>query len=132
LLQWTIHPFVFQNKKIYTVLIWCRVLAYLVVSVFLVLLFIRSPSIARNEVWTWICWKQVFVILYAWRARNKKKNIERIIGKKAIIHWCSHHSNNPAVWSQNWLCKIFISNGFLRIYNLPCLAKLNPDTSTSV
>nr|XP_034893618.1 uncharacterized protein LOC118032928 isoform X1 [Populus alba]XP_034893619.1 uncharacterized protein LOC118032928 isoform X1 [Populus alba] len=27
---WTIHPFVFQNKKIYTVLIWCRVLAYLV------------------------------------------------------------------------------------------------------
>ncbi|KAI5603471.1 hypothetical protein BDE02_01G221200 [Populus trichocarpa] len=30
LLQWTIHPFVFQNKKIYTVLIWCRVLAYLV------------------------------------------------------------------------------------------------------
>ncbi|KAJ6424885.1 hypothetical protein OIU84_025623 [Salix udensis] len=30
LLQWTLHPFVFQNKKIYTVLIWCRVLAYLV------------------------------------------------------------------------------------------------------
>ncbi|KAJ6299579.1 hypothetical protein OIU76_020532 [Salix suchowensis] len=27
---WTLHPFVFQNKKIYTVLIWCRVLAYLV------------------------------------------------------------------------------------------------------
>lgn len=31
--QWTFHPFVFQNKKIYTVLIWCRVLAYLVVSI---------------------------------------------------------------------------------------------------
>ncbi|KAL5580866.1 hypothetical protein UlMin_013308 [Ulmus minor] len=29
---WTIHPFFFQSKKIYTVLIWCRVLAYLVVS----------------------------------------------------------------------------------------------------
>ncbi|KAI9194998.1 hypothetical protein LWI28_010715 [Acer negundo] len=29
---WTLHPFVFQSKRIYTVLIWCRVLAYLVVS----------------------------------------------------------------------------------------------------
>ncbi|KAL5817088.1 hypothetical protein ACOSQ3_025466 [Xanthoceras sorbifolium] len=29
---WTFHPFVFQSKRIYTVLIWCRVLAYLVVS----------------------------------------------------------------------------------------------------
>lgn len=29
---WTFHPFIFQNKKIYTVLIWCRVLAYLVAS----------------------------------------------------------------------------------------------------
>ncbi|KAJ8751482.1 hypothetical protein K2173_016699 [Erythroxylum novogranatense] len=28
---WTFHPFIFQNKKIYTALIWCRVLAYLVV-----------------------------------------------------------------------------------------------------
>lgn len=28
---WTLHPFIFQTKKIYTVLIWCRVLAYLVV-----------------------------------------------------------------------------------------------------
>ncbi|XP_065878539.1 phosphatidylinositol:ceramide inositolphosphotransferase 1 [Euphorbia lathyris] len=27
---WTLHPFVFQQKKIYTCLIWCRVLAYLV------------------------------------------------------------------------------------------------------
>lgn len=32
LLQWTFHPFVFQSKKIYTVLLWCRVLAFLVVS----------------------------------------------------------------------------------------------------
>ncbi|GLU02281.1 hypothetical protein SLE2022_195360 [Rubroshorea leprosula] len=29
---WTFHPFVFQCKRIYTVLIWCRVFAYLVVS----------------------------------------------------------------------------------------------------
>ncbi|KAF8010355.1 hypothetical protein BT93_J1090 [Corymbia citriodora subsp. variegata] len=29
---WTFHPFIYQNKKIYTVLIWCRVLAYLVAS----------------------------------------------------------------------------------------------------
>ncbi|XP_057757784.1 phosphatidylinositol:ceramide inositolphosphotransferase 1-like [Arachis stenosperma] len=28
---WTFHPFIFKNKKIYTVLLWCRVLAYLVV-----------------------------------------------------------------------------------------------------
>ncbi|XP_075634329.1 phosphatidylinositol:ceramide inositolphosphotransferase 3 isoform X1 [Castanea sativa] len=27
---WTFHPFFFQSKRIYTVLIWCRVLAYLV------------------------------------------------------------------------------------------------------
>jgi len=33
LLQWTFHPFIFKTKKIYTVLIWCRVLAFLVVSV---------------------------------------------------------------------------------------------------
>ncbi|XWS53063.1 hypothetical protein CRYUN_Cryun11dG0125600 [Craigia yunnanensis] len=30
--KWTFHPFVFQSKRIYTVLIWCRILAYLVVS----------------------------------------------------------------------------------------------------
>ncbi|XWS28757.1 hypothetical protein CRYUN_Cryun25bG0098600 [Craigia yunnanensis] len=29
---WTFHPFVFLSKRIYTVLIWCRILAYLVVS----------------------------------------------------------------------------------------------------
>ncbi|KAJ8899949.1 hypothetical protein K2173_019654 [Erythroxylum novogranatense] len=27
---WTFHPFIFKSKKIYTVLIWCRVLAFLV------------------------------------------------------------------------------------------------------
>ncbi|KAJ0083355.1 hypothetical protein Patl1_31210 [Pistacia atlantica] len=29
---WTLHPFLFQRKRIYTVLIWCRVFIYLVVS----------------------------------------------------------------------------------------------------
>nr|DAD26585.1 TPA_asm: hypothetical protein HUJ06_028054 [Nelumbo nucifera] len=29
---WTFHPFIFHSKKIYTVLIWRRVLAFLVVS----------------------------------------------------------------------------------------------------
>ncbi|KAG9155948.1 hypothetical protein Leryth_004175 [Lithospermum erythrorhizon] len=28
---WTFHPFIFKNKKIYTVLVWCRVLAFLCV-----------------------------------------------------------------------------------------------------
>lgn len=27
---WTFHPFIFKSKKIYTVLVWCRVLAFLV------------------------------------------------------------------------------------------------------
>ncbi|EPS65380.1 hypothetical protein M569_09398, partial [Genlisea aurea] len=31
LLKWSFHPFIFKTKKIYTVHIWCRVLAYLVV-----------------------------------------------------------------------------------------------------
>ncbi|KAH1084526.1 hypothetical protein J1N35_024287 [Gossypium stocksii] len=29
---WTLHPFTFKSKKIYTVLVWCRVLAFLVAS----------------------------------------------------------------------------------------------------
>ncbi|KAG2304455.1 hypothetical protein Bca52824_033106 [Brassica carinata] len=29
-LKWTFHPFIIKSKKIYTVLIWCRVLAFLV------------------------------------------------------------------------------------------------------
>ncbi|XP_022748415.1 phosphatidylinositol:ceramide inositolphosphotransferase 1-like isoform X2 [Durio zibethinus] len=32
LLPWTFHPFIFKSKKIYTVLVWCRVLAFLVAS----------------------------------------------------------------------------------------------------
>lgn len=32
---WTFHPFIFKSKKIYTVLIWCRVLAFLVACQFL-------------------------------------------------------------------------------------------------
>lgn len=32
---WTFHPFIFKTKKIYTVLIWCRVLAFLVACQFL-------------------------------------------------------------------------------------------------
>ena len=30
--QWTFHPFIFHSKRFYTVLIWCRVLGFLVVS----------------------------------------------------------------------------------------------------
>ncbi|XP_020272548.1 phosphatidylinositol:ceramide inositolphosphotransferase-like [Asparagus officinalis] len=32
LLQWTFHPFIFHSKRLYTVLIWRRVLAFLVAS----------------------------------------------------------------------------------------------------
>ena len=39
--QWTFHPFIFKTKKIYTVLMWCRVLAFLVVSA---LFLYNSPS----------------------------------------------------------------------------------------
>lgn len=31
--QWTFNPFIFHSKRFYTVLLWCRVLAFLVVSV---------------------------------------------------------------------------------------------------
>ncbi|KAJ4885235.1 Phosphatidylinositol:ceramide inositolphosphotransferase 1 [Raphanus sativus] len=34
-LLWTFHPFIMKSKKIYTVLIWCRVLAFLVACQFL-------------------------------------------------------------------------------------------------
>ncbi|GMP85666.1 hypothetical protein CsSME_00038734 [Camellia sinensis var. sinensis] len=37
---WTFHPFILKSKKIYTVLIWCRVLAFLVVSVSFFVFFI--------------------------------------------------------------------------------------------
>ncbi|KAF8117962.1 hypothetical protein N665_0007s0011 [Sinapis alba] len=35
LLPWTFHPFILKSKKIYTVLIWCGVLAFLVACQFL-------------------------------------------------------------------------------------------------
>jgi hypothetical protein len=31
-LQWTFHPFIYHSKRFYTVLLWRRVLAFLVVS----------------------------------------------------------------------------------------------------
>ncbi|XP_022157902.1 phosphatidylinositol:ceramide inositolphosphotransferase 1-like [Momordica charantia] len=42
---WTLHPFVFQSKKIYTVLIWCRVLAYLVACQFLRIITFYSTQL---------------------------------------------------------------------------------------
>ncbi|KAL6200276.1 hypothetical protein ACLB2K_030058 [Fragaria x ananassa] len=42
---WTFHPFVFQSKKIYTVLIWCRVFAYLAVSQFLRIITFYSTQL---------------------------------------------------------------------------------------
>jgi hypothetical protein len=35
---WTFHPFVYHNKRFYTVLLWRRVLAFLVVSYILLLI----------------------------------------------------------------------------------------------
>lgn len=31
-MQWTFHPFIYHSKRFYTILIWRRVLAFLVVS----------------------------------------------------------------------------------------------------
>ncbi|KAK4780578.1 hypothetical protein SAY87_016684 [Trapa incisa] len=42
---WTFHPFVLQNKRIYTVLIWCRVLAYLVACQILRILTFYSTQL---------------------------------------------------------------------------------------
>ncbi|KAK4342814.1 hypothetical protein RND71_038630 [Anisodus tanguticus] len=42
---WTFHPFIFKNKKIYTVLIWCRVLAFLVGCQFLRILTFYSTQL---------------------------------------------------------------------------------------
>ncbi|PKI66487.1 hypothetical protein CRG98_013143 [Punica granatum] len=42
---WTFHPFVFQSKKIYTALIWCRVLAYLVACQILRILTFYSTQL---------------------------------------------------------------------------------------
>nr|GLL36935.1 phosphatidylinositol:ceramide inositolphosphotransferase 1-like [Ipomoea trifida] len=42
---WTFHPFIFKNKKIYTVLIWCRVLAFLVACQFLRIITFYSTQL---------------------------------------------------------------------------------------
>ncbi|KAL3326747.1 hypothetical protein AABB24_037439 [Solanum stoloniferum] len=42
---WTSHPFIFKTKKIYTVLIWCRVLAFLVACQFLRMLTFYSTQL---------------------------------------------------------------------------------------
>uniref|UniRef100_A0A0V0I7W7 Putative phosphatidylinositol:ceramide inositolphosphotransferase 1-like n=1 Tax=Solanum chacoense TaxID=4108 RepID=A0A0V0I7W7_SOLCH len=42
---WTFHPFIFKTKKIYTVLIWCRVLAFLVACQFLRMLTFYSTQL---------------------------------------------------------------------------------------
>ncbi|KAK9714157.1 hypothetical protein RND81_06G075300 [Saponaria officinalis] len=42
---WTFYPFIFKSKKIYTVLIWCRVLAFLVASQFLRIITFYSTQL---------------------------------------------------------------------------------------
>ncbi|PKI34851.1 hypothetical protein CRG98_044755 [Punica granatum] len=42
---WTFHPFIFKTKKIYTVLVWCRVLAFLVGSQFLRIITFYSTQL---------------------------------------------------------------------------------------
>lgn len=42
---WTFHPFIFQSKKIYTVLLWRRVLAFLVASQFLRIITFYSTQL---------------------------------------------------------------------------------------
>ncbi|XP_065854278.1 phosphatidylinositol:ceramide inositolphosphotransferase 1 [Euphorbia lathyris] len=42
---WTFHPFICKSKKIYTVLIWCRVLAFLVASQFLRIITFYSTQL---------------------------------------------------------------------------------------
>lgn len=42
---WTFHPFIFKSKKIYTVLLWCRVLAFLVGSQFLRIITFYSTQL---------------------------------------------------------------------------------------
>nr|XP_019071713.1 phosphatidylinositol:ceramide inositolphosphotransferase 1 isoform X4 [Solanum lycopersicum] len=45
LLPWTFHPFIFKIKKIYTVLIWCRVLAFLAACQFLRIITFYSTQL---------------------------------------------------------------------------------------
>ncbi|KAK7287501.1 hypothetical protein RIF29_00781 [Crotalaria pallida] len=42
---WTFHPFILKSRKIYTVLIWCRVLAFLVASQFLRIITFYSTQL---------------------------------------------------------------------------------------
>ncbi|XP_057458795.1 phosphatidylinositol:ceramide inositolphosphotransferase 1-like [Lotus japonicus] len=42
---WTFHPFILKSRKIYTVLIWCRVLAFLVASQFLRIMTFYSTQL---------------------------------------------------------------------------------------
>ncbi|KAL5740488.1 hypothetical protein ACOSP7_029371 [Xanthoceras sorbifolium] len=42
---WTFHPFILKSKRIYTVLVWCRVLAFLVVSQFLRIITFYSTQL---------------------------------------------------------------------------------------
>ncbi|OIV89607.1 hypothetical protein TanjilG_15802 [Lupinus angustifolius] len=42
---WTFHPFILKSRKIYTVLIWCRVLAFLVASQFLRIISFYSTQL---------------------------------------------------------------------------------------
>lgn len=42
---WTFHPFIFKSKKVYTVLLWCRVLAFLVASQFLRIITFYSTQL---------------------------------------------------------------------------------------
>ncbi|KAL5709336.1 sphingomyelin synthase [Ranunculus cassubicifolius] len=43
--MWTFHPFIFQSKKIYTVLLWRRVLAFLCLSQFLRIITFYSTQL---------------------------------------------------------------------------------------
>ncbi|KAF9679985.1 hypothetical protein SADUNF_Sadunf06G0072900 [Salix dunnii] len=45
LIVWTFHPFILKSKKIYTVLVWCRVLAFLVASQFLRIITFYSTQL---------------------------------------------------------------------------------------
>ncbi|KAI4354600.1 hypothetical protein L6164_003449 [Bauhinia variegata] len=42
---WTFHPFILKSKRIYTVLIWCRALAFLVASQFLRIITFYSTQL---------------------------------------------------------------------------------------
>ncbi|KAG6769541.1 hypothetical protein POTOM_025183 [Populus tomentosa] len=42
---WTFHPFILKSKKIYTALVWCRVLAFLVASQFLRIITFYSTQL---------------------------------------------------------------------------------------